>query len=138
MILGQTWPIPFGIFPIDIDNCRFEFLEGDKECISSCSDVNSEKEWTWSSMSLSDSSIAKAEQLSIVSVDGDNMLSTSFYRDITIIVCVLQSIPILEVKKLKWRDVTRLSYELVRCETHSNCWCSTAYEYQKKSELQTK
>ena len=29
-------------------------------------------------MSLSDSSIAKAEQLSIVSVDGDNMLSTSF------------------------------------------------------------
>ena len=67
---------------------------------------------------LSDSSIAKAEQLSIVRmwrvITG---WSTFFGRDITIIVCVLQSIPIPEVKKLKWREVTRLSYELVRCET---------------------
>lgn len=86
----------------------FEFLEGAKECISSCSDINSEKEWTWSSNSELIVALPKQNSCQLRVWRVITCWSTSFGRDITIIVCVLQSILIPDLKKLKWRQVTSL------------------------------
>ena len=89
---------------------KYKFLRHKRYWVtsSSCSDINSEKEWTWSSMSELIVALPKQNSCQLRVWRVITCWSTSFGRDITIIVCVLQSILIPDLKKLKWRQVTSL------------------------------